>query len=50
MENFKALTFFLGLAFSAMHGHFNYVDADPGSLLPSAIFVSSASRTCEDIG
>ena len=43
MASFEALTFFLGPNLSAMHGRFSYVDAAPGSVLPSAISVSSAS-------
>ena len=50
MENFEALTFFLGPTLFAMSGYFNCVDVAPGSLLPSAIFVSSTSCPCEDVG
>jgi len=43
MANFEALTFLLGLDLFAMHGHFSCVAAAPGSVLPSAISISSTS-------
>lgn len=43
MASFEALTFFLGPNLSVMHGCLSCVDVVPGSTLPSAISVSSAS-------
>lgn len=49
MANFEAFTFFLGPTLSAMRGHFNCVDAAPGSALPPTLSTSSTSCPYEDV-
>lgn len=43
MDNFGALTFFLGPNLSVIRSHFDCVDAAPRFMLPSAISISFAS-------